>query len=168
MNYGRLLIADFGLSKHLTEVTSNSKTNNVLGLIEYIEPQCIKNIKYKKDKKSDIYSLGVLLWEITSEHPPFYEMTRELLVLHVGIRELREQPVKDTPVDYVRLYQECWDKDPDLRPGIDKVYEKLKSQRETRTIQSQYLDPSISNEVSSGCDSGIRNLLLHSNSQIGK
>ena len=168
MNNGRLLIADFGLSKHLTEVTS-SKTNNALGFIEYIEPQCVKNVKYKKDKKSDIYSLGVLLWEITSEHPPFHDITQdlEMLTLHICIMNHREQPVKNTPLDYIRLYQECWDKDPNLRPNIDKVYEKLKSQCETKTIQSQYLDPSISNEVSSG-DSGIRDLLLHSNSQIGK
>ena len=57
------MIADFGLSKQLTvEVTSNSK---VYGMPAYIEPQCYRNEKYVRDKKSDIYSLSVLFWEIT-------------------------------------------------------------------------------------------------------
>ena len=62
------MITDFGLSQQLTEVTSNSK---IYGMPEYIEPQCCINKNYVRDKSSDVYSLGVLLWEITSGYPPF-------------------------------------------------------------------------------------------------
>ena len=62
------MIADLGLSKQLTEVTSNSA---VYGMLEYIEPQCYKIDSYIRDKRSDIYSLGVLLWELTSCSSPF-------------------------------------------------------------------------------------------------
>lgn len=60
MNNGELLIADFGFSEQLTEVTSNL-TGNRIGVIAYIEPQCLKDKDYVKDKRSDIYSLGGLL-----------------------------------------------------------------------------------------------------------
>ncbi|GES75060.1 kinase-like domain-containing protein [Rhizophagus clarus] len=56
-----MMIAGFGTSKQLSEGTSisaNSKANGI-GMIEYMEPQCFKDIKYKKTKKSDIYSLDV-------------------------------------------------------------------------------------------------------------
>ncbi|CAB4431272.1 unnamed protein product [Rhizophagus irregularis] len=43
VNNGKLLIADFGLSKKLEEVMTNSIANR-MGMIEYIEPKCFKNI----------------------------------------------------------------------------------------------------------------------------
>ncbi|CAB4373877.1 unnamed protein product [Rhizophagus irregularis] len=49
VNNGRLLITDFGLSKQITEVTSNSMGNRA-GIIEYTEPKCLKDMNYKKDK----------------------------------------------------------------------------------------------------------------------
>ena len=175
MNNGRLLIADFGLSKNLTEVSSNLRTLDAHGCTGYIEPQCIKDDEYKKDKKSDIYSLGVLLWEITSGHPPFHKIRdRKLLITRVCIMDHREQPVEGTPSDYVELYQKCWDKDPNLRPNIDEVYEKLKSLQHSdpeKLKSSQYLDPRISNEHSSmRHDSGIGRPLPYSitSCQIGK
>ena len=138
MNNGKLLIADPGLrNQRFFEYDGLHHPNGAN--IEYTEPQCIKNASYERDKRSDVYSLGVLLWEITSGHPPFREMARELLLLHVGIMNHREQPVENTPLDYVKLYQKCWDKDPNLRPDIDKVYDtltQLKSQVDTE-IQAQ-------------------------------
>ncbi|PKK69409.1 hypothetical protein RhiirC2_781043 [Rhizophagus irregularis] len=46
-----LKIASFGLSKQLTEVTYNSM-NNRMGIIEYVEPRCLRNVIYVKDKRT--------------------------------------------------------------------------------------------------------------------
>ncbi|PKY61134.1 kinase-like protein [Rhizophagus irregularis] len=123
VNNGKLLIADLGLSKKLAEATTSSLANT-MGMVEYIEPQCLKNIKYKKDKKSDIYSLGVLLWEISSGRPPFSDCERSLLRDHIEDGN-REEPTKGTPLKYQQLYQECWNSEPNSRPDIEKVYETL-------------------------------------------
>src|SRR6266542_5171301 len=40
-------------------------------IILYIDPKLLNEHSYEYDKKSDIYSLGVLMWELTSGHPPF-------------------------------------------------------------------------------------------------
>jgi serine/threonine protein kinase len=140
VNNGKLLIADLGLSKHLTEVTSNS-TSNRIGIIEYIEPQCLINVNYVKDKRSDVYSLGVLLWEITSGHPPFHNIEeRGMLGYHIGHENLREKPIEDTPLRYQQLYQKCWDGDPDKRPDINQIYNEILSQSNFNDINEQYED----------------------------
>ncbi|RIB23443.1 kinase-like domain-containing protein [Gigaspora rosea] len=67
---GRPMIAGFSLSKQINEtlMTSNSKVH---GMAAYIDPQCFFDEKYRRDMKSDIYSFGVILWEISSGKPPF-------------------------------------------------------------------------------------------------
>ncbi|PKC11059.1 kinase-like protein [Rhizophagus irregularis] len=118
-----LMIADLGLSKHLTgEITSNSIA---WGMLEYIEPQCYVVDNYVRDKRSDIYSLGILLWEITSGYPPFPSISRATLCYRIA-NGYRESPMNDTPLEYVELYQKCWDNDPDLRPNAEEVYDTLK------------------------------------------
>ena len=63
-----MLIADFGISKEESSTTSNSL---VKGTPAYIDPQCHIQDKYKRSKKSDIFSFGMILWEISSEKEPF-------------------------------------------------------------------------------------------------
>ncbi|CAI2169139.1 11113_t:CDS:2 [Funneliformis geosporum] len=96
VNNGILLIADFGISKHLEEMTSNSIAN-VFGMPEYIDPQCYRDSKFKKDKKSDIYSLGVLLWEITSGRPPFPNYENKFALIYHLLSKNREKPIEHTP-----------------------------------------------------------------------
>jgi serine/threonine protein kinase len=124
VNDGKLLIADFGLSKKLAEATTNSLANTK-GMPEYNEPQCFKHGKYKKNKKSDIYSLGVLLWEISSGHRPFPDYLQNILPFHIGFNNLREEAVEGTPLKYRELYEKCWNDDPNLRPDIEKVFDIL-------------------------------------------
>ncbi|PKY54046.1 kinase-like protein [Rhizophagus irregularis] len=126
----RLMIADFGLSKQLTmEATTDSTSHSkIYGVDAYIEPKCFLDKNYKKDKRSDIYSLGVLLWEITSGHPPFPNTPsneRISLYLRVCSKNLREVPIDNTPSDYIELYEKCWNGEPKLRPTIDSVYDTL-------------------------------------------
>ncbi|KAF0444674.1 kinase-like protein [Gigaspora margarita] len=55
IHHGQPKITDFGLSKQINEITSNSIIH---GVPAYIEPQCFVNYKYKRNMKSDVYSLG--------------------------------------------------------------------------------------------------------------
>ena len=132
------MIADLGLSKQETESNSSSI---VFGMPAYVEPQCYKMKFYKRDKKSDIYSLGVLLWELSSGESPFTDLATHAIIIDIFSGN-REKPIEGTPSDYVQLYQKCWDDDPNSRPDIEQVYKvltQLKSQIVNEQIDSNII-----------------------------
>ncbi|RIB17268.1 kinase-like domain-containing protein [Gigaspora rosea] len=93
----------------------------------YINPQYLKHEKaYKHDKKSDIYSLGILLWELTSGVPPFSNHQFVAVVLMI-INNHREEVIAYTPSDYANIYKQCWSSDPDERLTVCDVLTKLKN-----------------------------------------
>ncbi|PKK64231.1 kinase-like protein [Rhizophagus irregularis] len=120
----------FGLSKRAKEL-SNQKSD----LIYYIEPKMLKPYSlnlyssnpYSLNQKSDVYSLGVILWEISSGQPPFKdESYNDNLIMKI-LKGYRESIVSNTPLDYSILYIECCNNDPDNRPEMNQVVSKLKT-----------------------------------------
>ncbi|RIB17139.1 kinase-like domain-containing protein [Gigaspora rosea] len=92
----------------------------------YVEPLYLSDQQYKRDKKSDIYSFGVILWEISSGRPPFQNFDSKVIKLRSHlVKGKREEPIKDTPSHYIKLYEKCWDKDPNNRPGINNILSDL-------------------------------------------
>ncbi|RIB25813.1 kinase-like domain-containing protein [Gigaspora rosea] len=114
----KIMISDFGLSK-LMASDSNS-TSLIDGLPAFMDPQCFKNPTYKRTYKTDIYSYGVVLWEISSGHKPFPSLKRTQISIKIYNGE-REKPVEGTPSDYVDLYKRCWNDEPDNRPKIEEI-----------------------------------------------
>ncbi|GES88000.1 kinase-like domain-containing protein [Rhizophagus clarus] len=119
-------LTDFGLSKRIEE-SSNLQSTKLFGIIPYIDPKSFSNQGYKLNKKSDVYSIGMLLWEISSGKPPFYTEGKTYdICLAVNISQgLRETPIPDTPKDYINIYTDCWNNEPDNRPAINQVVSKL-------------------------------------------
>jgi serine/threonine protein kinase len=75
-------------------------------MIPYIDPQLF-NKKYRANKKSDIYSTGVLLWEISSGQIPFKfynEKYQQIALIQEISKGKREIPVTGTPVNYIDIY----------------------------------------------------------------
>jgi hypothetical protein len=117
VNNDVIIITDLSLHNQVTEIVSE--------YIVYVEPQYLRNPSYERDMKSDIYSLGVLLWELSSGHPPFFDYMQKVFGLTQIENKLlngeREEPVANTPSEYLQLYQECWQDDPNFRPEIEEV-----------------------------------------------
>ncbi|GBC51776.2 kinase-like domain-containing protein [Rhizophagus irregularis DAOM 181602=DAOM 197198] len=131
INRRKIKIADFGLSKIIKE--SNDPLN-IIGVIPYMDPVMFNNLKselndsvYYLDERSDVYSVGVLLWEIYSGQPPFHGRPYDNELALQILDGLREAHIPNTPVGYLRLYSKCWDGDPYKRPHIGQVAQILKA-----------------------------------------
>ncbi|GES87962.1 kinase-like domain-containing protein [Rhizophagus clarus] len=124
-------LADFGLSNRIKE--SFNFQSNLFKSIAYVDPQIFnvkKNSKnqiqiYSLNKKSDIYSIGVLLWEISSGRSPFFNEPNDFGLAMKILNGLREKPILHTPEDYIKIYTDCWNNEPDNRPTINQVFSKL-------------------------------------------
>ncbi len=95
-------LADFGLSRKMFTSTTAS-SHQLRGMLPYVDPRCFK--VNKPDKKSDVYSVGILLWELTSGKPPFGDLDQVALMLSSIFQGMREEPIPNTPDEYVNLYK---------------------------------------------------------------
>ncbi|CAG8751738.1 13101_t:CDS:2, partial [Cetraspora pellucida] len=115
---GRMIITDFGLSKLL----DNSTKSITGGTCAYSDPQYLQSpFMYRRNKPSDIYSLGVLFWELSSGIPPFRALKDLVEITLYVIKGNREIPIEGTPVDFKNLYCAAWSVDPDSRPDIKEI-----------------------------------------------
>ncbi|PKY27261.1 kinase-like protein [Rhizophagus irregularis] len=98
--------------------------NSVYGNLPYIAPEVITG--KKTTFASDIYSIGILMWEISSGQPPFvnYEHNYDLAMKIVN--GMRPKIVPGTPLEYKKLMEQCWDADSTKRPDADTLLGKIK------------------------------------------
>lgn len=107
-------MANFDLSKKISEASEHILTDLLTGLLPYMDPKYLNNKFNVKDEsqpyvintKSDIYSIGVLFWQFSSGRDPFNdENTKNDSSLAMDIiNGERENIIIDTPVEYSDLY----------------------------------------------------------------
>ncbi|CAB5217153.1 unnamed protein product [Rhizophagus irregularis] len=122
---GNAKITDFGISKIQNNQQSTIHFGNI-GIIAYMEPKRILDQSFPYIKSSDIYSFGVLMWEISSGYPPF-KNCENIITLGLAInRGARETAIPETPIEYEELYKKCWEQEPEQRPAISEVLNEFK------------------------------------------
>ena len=109
---GKVKVTDFGIAK---AATSDTITSNVMGSVHYTSPEQARG--GFSDEKSDVYSLGVTLYEMLTGEVPFDgETTVAIAIRH--IQEAMPSPKKlnpDIPYSVDQIVLKCCEKSPDRR-----------------------------------------------------
>src|SRR5260370_27960526 len=81
---GRCYLTDFGIARIVNDATQLTSTGNVLGTVDYVAPELFE-VHRRADARSDLYSLGVLLYEMVTGRLPFSaENQLALISMHVN------------------------------------------------------------------------------------
>lgn len=109
---GKVKVTDFGIAK---AASSNTITSNVMGSVHYTSPEQARG--GYSDAKSDIYSLGVTLFEMVTGRVPFNgDTTVAIAIKH--IQEPFPSPstyAPDLPISVEKIILKCCQKSPDRR-----------------------------------------------------
>ena len=113
---GRVLkLCDFGISRDLRTTVSTAQR----GTIPYLAPEVF--IELRLSKKSDIYSYGILLWELVMCEEPYKNMQGLQIMYIVGTEDIRPDISGIQSHPLLTLMQKCWATDRTRRPHIDEV-----------------------------------------------
>ncbi|CAB5366937.1 unnamed protein product [Rhizophagus irregularis] len=119
-------LANFKLSRYLTAATLNQKQN--LELVRYCAPELLERANYKYDQRCEIYSFGILLWEIAEERVPYQDSNDIGDIIDKVRNKMYREPFSENsqmPEEFERLEIEAVHHDPDFRPKISKMFEVL-------------------------------------------
>lgn len=141
---GKVKVTDFGIARAASANTINS---NAMGSVHYISPEQARGGYI--DEKSDIYSLGISLFEMLTGKVPFEgDSTVQIALAH--IQEKMPDPreyVKDLPISVVRIIEKCTQKKADRRYlKVSSLIADLKKSLVTPDEDFVVIAPAVNND----------------------
>ncbi|KAG9292652.1 hypothetical protein G9A89_007024 [Geosiphon pyriformis] len=117
-------IGDLGLCQLTNNFATRDDKKGIFGVVPYIPPEVLRGGKF--EMAGDIYSLAMLLWELATGKPPFYDRTHDHpLIMDIlnGARPKITSPL--IPPCIAKIIEKCWDANPENRPTAEEVKKKL-------------------------------------------
>ncbi|KAJ0023945.1 hypothetical protein NQD34_003844 [Periophthalmus magnuspinnatus] len=109
-------ISDFGTSKELSD---KSTKMSFTGTVAWMAPEVIRNEPVSE--KVDIWSFGVVLWEMLTGEVPYKDVDSSAIIWGVGNNSL-QLPVPDScPDSFKLLLRQCWNCKPRNRPSFRQI-----------------------------------------------
>ncbi|KAM4552520.1 ephrin type-B receptor 3 [Odontesthes bonariensis] len=119
-------VSDFGLSRFLDDTSADPTYTSSLGgkiPIRWTAPEAIAFRKFTS--ASDVWSYGIVMWEIVSYgERPYWDMSNQDVMTAVE-QDYRLPPPMDCPMVLHQLMLECWMKERNLRPKFSRIVSTL-------------------------------------------
>ncbi|XP_053245822.1 ephrin type-B receptor 1 isoform X3 [Podarcis raffonei] len=119
-------VSDFGLSRYLQDDTSDPTYTSSLGgkiPVRWTAPEAIAYRKFTS--ASDVWSYGILMWEVMSfGERPYWDMSNQDVINAIE-QDYRLPPPMDCPAALHQLMLDCWQKDRNTRPRFAEIVNTL-------------------------------------------
>ena len=140
-------ISDFGLAKirYATsrQTTEDGRQQITGGTLLWKAPELLKF--GKPSKASDIYSLGIVFWELATGRVPYEELDETIVSEGVKAGERLEIP-KDVPPAFVSIITKSWSQDPSKRPTSQELLQEIATNEPIHLAASPFKDISREEE----------------------
>ena len=156
-------VADFGLSKlqHTLSTLSTAVTRSaqsLMGTLQWMAPELLDQDTAYSDK-CDVFSIGVVLWELATGKTPWEGMTFPAVAGALVVGRRLAIP-EGTPAHFRAWIQACWDKEPTLRPScldllilIEQHIDADRRKRDAEAAQSALIAAAAATEAMSSASS---------------
>ncbi|EGC29254.1 hypothetical protein DICPUDRAFT_159186 [Dictyostelium purpureum] len=115
----KVKVADFGLSA----IEQKAHTMTSCGTPSWTSPEILRGQRYTD--KADVYSFGIILWECATRQDPYAGIPPFQVIFAVGREGLRPPIPKVGPPKYIQLIIDCLNENPNHRPSMEQVLERL-------------------------------------------
>ncbi|RHZ89103.1 hypothetical protein Glove_19g82 [Diversispora epigaea] len=112
----------FDSKENIQNENNNNNNNNK------INKDYLFEIKWRGEiymKKSDIYNMGILMWEVITGETP-YDCEHDLDLTLDIVNGRRPKNYEDIPREYATLIKQCWDAIPKNRPDLNAICRSIK------------------------------------------
>lgn len=124
---GTVKILDFGLAKIVENASVDSDDvyamSGETGSLRYMSPETASSEPY--NYTADVYSFGIILWELNAMKKPFEGLSRDQFYERVVYGGERPPLGRKWPVELTSLMSECWDADLHNRPKFRDIVKRL-------------------------------------------
>ncbi|XP_073027905.1 uncharacterized protein [Primulina eburnea] len=124
-------VGDFGLSRVKYETYLTTKTGK--GTPQWMAPEVLRN--ERSDEKADVYSYGVILWELVTQKIPWENLNSMQVIGAVGFMNQRLEIPRDVDPLWASIIESCWHIEPQCRPSFQELMEKLREVQKQYTVQ---------------------------------
>lgn len=129
--HGTVKIADFGVARLLdTEGVMTAET----GTYRWMAPEIIEHKAY--DQKADVYSFGIVLWELLTGSVPYQDRTPLQAAVGVVQNGLRPDIPPSTPAGIADIMRLCWQREPSVRPSFETLKKKFEDMYDKALAQA--------------------------------
>ncbi|GBB99709.1 hypothetical protein RclHR1_03600005 [Rhizophagus clarus] len=147
---------------------ADKSSTSIYGNLPYIAPEVISGKEYTF--KSDIYSIAMLMWEISFGQPPFLNYEHDCILAINIIDGMRPKIISEIPSKYKNLMEQCWNANPLERPDVKTLKNKIieiKSYYQNNPNELPRLITKI-NEVSGNISSKVFTSKIHKFENLSK
>jgi serine/threonine protein kinase len=129
LHSGNILFSQFNDNWAISDLgfcgPADKSSKSIYGNLPYIAPEVINGKGYTL--ASDIYSVAILMWEISSGYLPFKDYEHDDYNLAIDIiNGMRPEIVTEIPLEYENLMKQCWDADPLKRLDIQSLKNEMR------------------------------------------